>query len=219
MRFDNMKGKLKMVLIFIILFFALSTLVIIASHFAVEKNTDTKLFTVSSVPKHKVGMVLGCVRYLSNGRENLFFRYRIEKAVELYKAGKIEVILVSGDNSRKGYDEPSDMKDALLDNGVPNDKIVLDYAGFRTLDSVVRASKVFGQEEFIVISQDFHALRALYIGNAKGMKLVGVPAKNVPGMGGIKTRIRELAARVKMMLDLFVINKDPKYLGGAVEIP
>lgn len=204
-------------LFFAFLFVALILLAFV-SYLTVDKKTDDKLFTVSSVPQRKVGLVLGCVRYLANGRENLFFKYRIQKADELFKSGKIQVILVSGDNSRKGYNEPLDMRDALLDKGIPHEKIVLDYAGFRTLDSVLRASKVFGQTDCIVISQNFHTRRALFIGNTKGMKLVGVPAKSVQGIGGIQIRMREVLARVKMMLDLFILDKSPKYLGDPVEI-
>ena len=105
------------------------------------------------IKKNKVGLVLGTAKVLQNGRLNLYFKYRIEATVALYKEGKIEFVLVSGDNSVKGYDEPTDFKDELVKRGIPPEKIFLDYAGFRTLDSVIRAKEIFGQEQITIISQ------------------------------------------------------------------
>ena len=100
---------------------------------------------------------------LKNGNNNLYFDYRILAAVELYKAGKIKYILISGDNRKKDYNEPEEMKKALIQKGVPAKFIYLDYAGFRTLDSVVRAKEVFGQNQLTIISQRFHNERAIYL--------------------------------------------------------
>jgi SanA protein len=109
-----------------------------------------------------VGLVLGTSQYLKNGYLNWYFKYRIEATVELYKKGKIDFILVSGDNSHKNYDEPTAFKNELIKRGIPADQIYLDYAGFRTLDSVVRAKEIFGQTSITIISQKFHNERAIY---------------------------------------------------------
>ncbi len=162
--------------------------------------------------------MLGTSQYLSNGDRNLYFSYRIEAAYALYRAKKVAYILVSGDNGEKTYNEPKKMRDALIKKGVPAEKIVLDYAGFRTLDSVVRAKEVFGQESFIVVSQKFHNERALYIAENRGLKAFGFNARDVAQYAGFKTHLREYLARVKMMLDLYILGTSPKFLGEAVEI-
>lgn len=168
---------------------------------------------VETVPKCKVGLVLGCVPMITENRPNLYFRHRIRAATELYFSGKIRYLLVSGDNHRQGYDEPASMKEALIASGVPADRIVCDYAGFRTLDSVVRAREVFGLDRAIVISQRFHNERAIYIGRARGLDLFGYNASDVTGTGGVKTHMRELAARVRTVLDVNLLGTAPHFPG------
>ena len=130
----------------------------------IKQATKGKLFeSTDHIPARKVGLLLGTSRNLDNGQPNLYFRYRIQAAVELYQAGKIEHLIVSGDNSTKRYNEPADMQAALIEKGIPAERIHLDYAGFRTLDSVVRAHAIFGQQQFTIISQPFHNARAVYI--------------------------------------------------------
>lgn len=174
---------------------------------------DTRL-----LPENKVGLLLGTSPMLENGRNNLYFDYRIEAAAELYKSGKIKYILVSGDNRRLDYNEPEEMRKSLLMLQIPDSVIVLDYAGLRTLDSVVRAKKIFGQDRFTVISQHFHNERALFIAGKHGIKAVGFNAHDVNSYAGVKTRIRELLARVKVFIDL-AIEKQPRHLGPPVSIP
>lgn len=135
----------------------------------------------------------------------------------MYKAGKIEVIVISGDNSRNDYNEPEDMKNELMRHGVPENKIYLDYAGFRTLDSIVRMEKIFGQKSFTVISQKFHNERAIYIAHAQGLHAIGYNAEDVNIYRGFKTQVREKFARVKLFLDLWT-GKEPKFLGEPVII-
>ncbi|EDP71761.1 putative protein involved in barrier function of the cell envelope [Flavobacteriales bacterium ALC-1] len=170
---------------------------------------------VSAIPKNKVGLVLGTGKYAASGNINLYYKYRIDAAVKLYRAGKIEYILVSGDNGRKGYDEPTDFKSDLIAKGIPEDKIFLDYAGFRTLDSVIRAKEIFGQTSITIISQEFHNQRAVYIANHFDIKAVAFNAKN-PRQGKI-TRAREYLARSKASIDL-VFNVQPKFLGEKITI-
>jgi len=184
----------------------------------VDKSADGKIFnTTEDIPYNKVGLLLGTGKILSNGRVNLYYKYRIQAAVELFNAGKIDFILVSGDNSRKDYDEPSTIKNDLVEEGIPAERIYLDYAGFRTLDSVVRCKEIFSQNSITVISQQFHNERAVYIAEKKNMQAVGFNAKDVSVHYGFKTQLREKFARVKMVLDL-LFGKKPKYLGEPIDI-
>ncbi len=175
--------------------------------------------SVADVPARKVGLVLGCVSVLPNGRENTYFRFRVRAAADLFHAGKVRFLLVSGDNHRHGYDEPSDMRAALVALGVPEDRIVSDYAGFRTLDSVVRAKKVFQLDEAVVVSQDWHCARAIYLARAHGLDLVGYAAKEVRGRAGWRTRLREQVARAKAVADIAVLRTQPRFLGPTEVIP
>ena len=188
------------------------------SNYLVVKRAESRMFNdVSKVPFNKVGLLLGTSKTLQNGHANLYYTYRINAAVKLYEAKKIKFILVSGDNGNKKYDEPTTIKEDLVRRGIPAAKIFLDYAGFRTLDSVVRSNKVFGQKNITVISQKFHNERALFIASTKGLNAVGFNAKDVSARYGKKTMIRERLARVKMMLDL-VFGKSPKFLGPEITI-
>lgn len=171
-----------------------------------------------SVPVHEVALVLGCSEFLANGRTNLYFRYRMEAAAEAYHQGKCRFLIVSGDNSRKEYNEPEAMRNALVRLGVPSSRIHEDFAGFRTLDSVVRAKEIFGQQRLLVISQRFHNERAIYIGRQRGVELTGLNAVDVRRYSGWKTRSREKLARVKTLLDLHLTHQKPKFLGAKVLI-
>ena len=170
------------------------------------------------VPGGRVGLVFGCDDRI-DGRENLYFKYRIEAAAELWKAGKLACVIVSGDNRTKFYNEPETMKRALADHGVPAEKIVCDYAGLRTLDSVVRAAEVFGVEEVTFVSQKFQNERAAYLAKAQGMDYVGFNAEDVAGQSGLRVRLREVAARVKMWLDVRVLGTEPRHLGEKEALP
>ena len=184
----------------------------------VEKTASDKVFnSTEEIPYNKVGLFLGTGKILSNGRINLYYKYRIDAAVELFKAEKIDYILVSGDNSTKDYDEPSTIKEDLIKNGITANRIFLDYAGFRTLDSVVRCKEIFGQSSITIISQQFHNERAIYIAKRKDIDAVGFNAQDVNVNYGFKTQIREKFARVKMVLDL-IFGKKPKFLGEKIKI-
>ena len=192
--------------------------IIWGSNAVITRETQSLTFSsTKKIPANKVGLVLGTSRYLSNGWENLYFTYRINATSKLFHSGKIKYVLVSGDNGSEKYDEPTDFKNALIDKGIPASKIVLDYAGFRTLDSVVRAKAVFGQQKYTIISQKFHNERAIYLASAKGMEVVGFNAKNVSNRYGIRVRLREYLARVKVFVDL-LFNVQPKFLGKKIAI-
>lgn len=162
-------------------------------------------------------MVLGTSVYLINGRSNLYFKYRIDKAAELYKSGAVYYLVVSGDNGRKGYDEPTDMKNALIALGVPANRIFCDFAGFSTLDSVLRMKLIFKQKSFVIISQKFHLERAIYLAERFGMKVTGAAAKSPPKGYNPTIELREKLARVKAVLEV-LIQKEPYHLGSQVEI-
>jgi SanA protein len=173
---------------------------------------------LASVPHRRVGLVLGCSKQLSYGRRNLFFETRIRAAAELFRAGKVDYLIVSGDNHAREYDESSDMKDSLIRQGVPAARIYCDYAGFRTLDSVVRAREVFGQTEITIISQEFHNRRAIFIARHRGVDAIGFNAPEVDAYNSFRTRCREQAARVGTLLDVLVLRTQPRFLGPKVAI-
>ena len=174
--------------------------------------------TIEQIPDARAAVVLGCVRILKDGSRNRFYGYRIRAAAELYKAGKVKAIIVSGDNHIKGYDEPSDMKEDLVAAGIPAEKVVCDYAGFRTLDSVVRAKEVFGAERFIVVSQPFHVRRALFLAWGFGCDAYGYAAEDVRGINSVMTLLREQLAKIAALMDV-VIRRQPKFLGSKEALP
>lgn len=174
---------------------------------------------VNKVPAKKALLVLGTAKYLSSGRENWFYKYRIDATVELFKAGKAKAIIVSGDNGKKSYDEPTQMHDDLVVKGVPSKYITIDYAGFRTLDSVVRAKAIFDLEDYIIVSQQFHLERAIYLAHAKGQKVIGFMAKDFKNtVWAKKMEHRELLARAKAFLDVHVLYTEPKFYGEKVKV-
>ncbi|MGK0364868.1 MAG: SanA protein [Saprospiraceae bacterium] len=206
--------KRKMLLVALISSF----LFILFANYSIGKSAESKVFSnTSNIEKNKVGLVLGTAKNLKDGRINLYFKYRIDATVKLYKARKIEFVLVSGDNGNKQYDEPTDFKEALVIRGIPAEKIYLDYAGFRTLDSVVRAKEIFGQEKITIISQQFHNERAIFLAEKKGINAVGFNAQDVSGRYGLKVRLREYLARTKVFIDI-LLGVKPKFLGDKIEI-
>ncbi|WP_372795641.1 vancomycin high temperature exclusion protein [Pontiella sp.] len=167
--------------------------------------------TTDHIPAGRVGLVLGC-------GPNVYFHYRINAAVELFNAGKIDFILVSGDNGTVYYDETSAMKKALLQRGIPENRIVCDYAGFSTIDSVIRAKEIFGLSTVTVISQEFHVRRAIFIARRKGIEAIGFCARDVEKSRAAPTLMREQFARVKTILDLYFLRRRPRFLGEPIRI-
>jgi SanA protein len=185
------------------------------SNHIIESNAEGKSFNeLANLERCEVGLVLGASAKNASGTKNQFFVKRIKAAAKLYHSGKVKYLVVSGDNGRKSYDEPSDMKKALMELGVPSSKIYMDYAGFRTWDSIVRCKKVFGQKKFTVVSQKFHNERAIYIAEHFGCEVQGYNASDVNSQISSK---REYLARVKLFADI-ITKKSPKYLGANIEI-
>lgn len=172
---------------------------------------------VSNVQENRVGLLLGTAAEGRAGDPNPYFTKRIDAAVALYKAGKVEHLLITGDNGRSTYNEPMDMRQALITGGVDSADITLDFAGFDTFDSVVRARKVFGQQRLTVISQRFHNERALWIARSFGIEAVGFNAENSPSRRTQWSWVRERGARMKMWWDL-AMGVDPHFLGEPVTL-
>ena len=184
----------------------------------ISASTDGLIYDrVERIPPKKAALVLGTAKY-AHGRENRFYNNRLDAAAVLFKNGKAKAIVVSGDNSREDYDEPTQMKNDLIKRGIPSEYITLDYAGFRTLDSIVRAKEVFDLDDYIIISQKFHCERALYIAQAKGQKAIAFQAEEVSGFFGLKVRLRETAARCKAFLDINLLNTNPRFLGKKEQV-
>lgn len=191
---------------------------VVLNHSYVQRVSSPYLFQdLAEVQHHKVALVLGTSKFVAGGYVNLFYQYRLNAALELYKQGKVDYLLLSGDNGTKEYNEPAMMRADLLAHGVPDDRIYLDYAGFRTLDSVVRAKAIFGQDRLICVSQPFHLSRAIYLGRSKGIEVSGFAAQAVSPSYSRTVYVREYLARVKMQLDL-IFGKEPRFYGEAIPI-
>ncbi|WP_291098154.1 MULTISPECIES: SanA/YdcF family protein [unclassified Empedobacter] len=196
----------------------LSLLFTAFANYKIENSTEEFVSDkLEILPKTKVAVVLGTAPNLVSGYQNYYFTYRIEAATKLYQSGKVTHFILSGDHGRKNYNEPEAMKQALIKNGIPENVIYLDYAGFRTLDSMIRAKEIFSQNEFIVVSQEFHNQRAVYIARQNGINAYGYSAKDVNKHAGLKTNIREYFARTKVFIDSF-FGVQPKFLGEKIEI-
>lgn len=173
---------------------------------------------LSQVPSRKVGLVLGTSKYVAPGRVNRHYQYRIDAAVELFKAGKVEKLIVSGNGTDAYYNEPRMMREDLIARGVPAERILSDEAGLRTFDSVVRAAKVFGAPDCIVISQPSHNERAIFIGRTRGQDIIGWNARVVDLWTDPRTAVRERLARVLAVIDVLdvkLFNEKPTLTPGA----
>ena len=182
--------------------------------FILRKSRGNVFSDAGSALSNDVALVLGAAPRLAGGaRANPFFDGRMDAASALFRAGKTRHLIVSGDNSRREYDEPTAMRDALAKRGVPVSAITLDYAGFRTLDSVARARSVFGQDRVTIVSDDFHMPRALFLAKSRGVEAIGFTSAPVPLDQSRKTRLREVAARIAAWVDVFVLRTAPKFEG------
>jgi len=172
----------------------------------VVSTKDQMFSSIENIPYNEVGIVLGTSNRNRNGGENKFFLQRMITAKELFKTGKIDKIIVSGDNRTKYYNEPLMMETALVDMGVPKDKILLDTAGFRTIESIKNAENVFGLKKFTIITQEFHGYRALFISNYFNLNAQVMSTKRLPLKDSGNVRIREFFARIKALADLYLFT-------------
>lgn len=210
---------LKKIIIYGLIFLGISVLFVWWANKNIEDFSSPYVSNdISKIPSEKAAMLLGTSKKLDNGNINLYFKYRIDATAQLYKSGKIKAIIVSGDNSVKGYNETKDMKQDLIALGIPENVIYEDFAGFRTLDSVVRTKSIFGQNKIIFVSQKFHNERAVYLARKNGIEAYGYNAKDVNKYAGFKTKVREYFARVKVFVD-FLLGVEPKFGGEKILIP
>ena len=211
LRNKNVALKILKILISFLMF-ELPVMILLANLWVFFSVEDLCYNSTKEIPKRKVGLILGT----SKGTEkypNYYFKYRVEAAAELFHADKIDLILASGDNSRIEYNEPQDMKNALVKLGVPDSVIFLDYAGFRTFDSMYRAKAIFGLSSFTVISQKFHNERAIFIARNLGIDAIGFNAQDLGGSNKRYMIFREAIARTAAVGDLYIWFKKPHFLG------
>ncbi|MGF1682927.1 SanA/YdcF family protein [Photobacterium minamisatsumaniensis] len=202
---------------------AIFFIIVISSILLIDKWVSTqasaRIFEApSDIPSRSIGLVLGTSKYIAKSL-NPYYTYRMDAALTLYELDKVNVLLLSGDNAHRSYNEPWTMKRDLLKAGIPSQDIVLDYAGFRTLDSVVRAKNVFEADHFVIITQRFHCERALFIAQRNDIDAICLAVPEPNGLAGIKIRIREVLARIKAIIDLYVLDMQPKFLGPKEPIP
>jgi SanA protein len=195
------------------------TLVIflIVTNMTIMSYANHTLDDTSKLPQEYACLVLGTSKKLTNGSPNLFYEYRMNAALAVYSSGKCKKIVVSGDNRHANYNEPKQMKKSLMEKGIPEAAIHCDYAGGRTLDSVIRFKKVFGQSTGIVISQKFHNERAIFIASHNNITLTGFNAKEVNLFNSFKTKGREVLSRGLAVLDV-IFHSKPRHLGEKVLI-
>lgn len=189
-------------------------LLILGSNLWIIKSTGHRVFSdINELPDHRVALVLGTSNKTVSGHVNPYFRKRMETAAELYKLGKIDHLILSGDNRSMYYNEPMEMRKALIKLGIPSSAITLDYAGLRTLDSVVRCKEIFGQNKITIITQPFHSYRALFISRYYKIDAVAMVADEPGFEFSFKVRVREYFARTKAVLDLYILKTAPRFLG------
>ncbi|GAA4413862.1 hypothetical protein GCM10023187_42650 [Nibrella viscosa] len=201
----------------ILLAFLTLIVILLCNWWVVYSTRGQIFFNIHQLPSNDVALVLGTSKHVKGGKENLFFRYRMEATARLFKEGKIKYIILSGNNDSEYYNEPSDMKKALIKLGVPESVLTLDYAGYRTFDSVVRCKEVFNQENITIISQNFHNARALYICAHEGINAVAFAAQDVPDGYSFRTLIREYLARPRAMLDVYLFRPQPVYINREIK--
>ncbi|MFT8210282.1 MAG: outer membrane permeability protein SanA [Symbiopectobacterium sp.] len=172
---------------------------------------------LAALPERQVGVMLGTAKYYRVGALNQYYLFRIQGAINTYNSGKVSYLLLSGDNALQSYNEPMTMRRDLIAAGISPSDIVLDYAGFRTLDSIVRTRKVFDTNDFTIITQRFHCERALFIAMHMGIQ---AQCYAVPSPKNMMTiRLREVGARLGTLFDLYILKREPRFLGPLVPIP
>lgn len=195
----------------------LGVLAITLLNHKIKKSTKGHIYsTLQDVPSAHTAIVLGA-SVKSNGNLSVMLRDRVESALFLYNEGKVKRFLLSGDNGTKEYNEPRAMKKYLIERGVPEDHIYLDYAGFDTYDTMYRSKAVFEVESAIVVTQEFHLARALYIANKMDLGYIGYNGDKREYAHQEYNARRELLANVKAYLELS-FRKAPTYLGSKIPI-
>lgn len=206
---------MKQIIIILSLLFFMGLELFLYVNYSIKKETKNLIYyNLNELPKKRAVLLLGTAKYVKRGLKNYYYSYRIEATINLWRKNKIKAILVSGDNGTKYYNEPKTMYKDLIKAKIPKKYLTRDYAGFRTLDSVVRAGVIFDLKDYIIVSQEFHLPRALYIAKQKGQKAIGFVAKDIKNTPAYyRMQFREYFARFKAWLDIFILNKEPKFYG------
>jgi SanA protein len=190
---------------------------IFAINLAVSLNAKNKIYRdITKIPKQQTALVLGA-RVHTDGKLSQVLKDRLDTAVELFANRKIDRIIVSGDNSRKNYDETDAMRDYLLSQNIMPRAIFTDYAGFDTYDSIYRAREIFSVENLIIVTQEFHLPRALFIAKNLDIHAIGFSANLRKYRDNQRMQIREILANVKAFGNLLFHSK-PKFLGDEIDI-
>lgn len=171
----------------------------------------------AEMPDIDVALVLGAAPIGPEGGPNRYFEYRLDAATALWRAGKVKYLLVSGDNRRPDYDEPSAMRAGLIARGVPASAIYRDFAGVRTRDSMLRAKSVFGQHRLVVVSQGFHAARAIFLARREGIEAWGFAARDVERAYSVFTELRRYPSAVRAWLDVW-LETPPRHAGPSIAV-
>lgn len=196
--------------------FILLLSVLLSNIWIVYSTEDNNYYNLQKMPSNDVGLVLGTSKAIIGGKENMFFKYRMEAAARLYKEGKVKFLILSGNHDSVFYNEPNDMKKALMSLGVPENVMTLDFAGFRTYDSIIRCKEVFNQQKFTIISQPTHNARALFLAHELGIDAVAFAAQDVPT--GYKTYLREYLARPKAILDVYLLDRSKYSSKNSIDV-
>jgi SanA protein len=186
-----------------------------AIYYSMGRAARGRIFRdASEAPRRDVALVLGA-RVFRDGRLSDMLADRVRAAVQLHEAGKVGKLIMSGDNSRREYDEPTAMRQLALKLGVPPDDVVRDFAGFRTLDSLYRARDLWGAQSVIVVSQEFHLPRSLFLADRLGVDAVAMSAdlREYGPMSSRRAKVREFLARTGAWVDMVILRTKPKFLG------
>lgn len=199
----NRVARWVLALIFFVIIFTL------ASNIWIISRTDSLIYEIDAynkLPQNSTALVLGTSRYRSNGSPNPYFDNRIHAAADLFQKGKVKNLLVSGSSEEIYYNEPRTMRQALIKQGVPDSVIIMDPGGFRTFTSVLRAREAFNIDTLTVISNRFHLYRALFIAQQNKVEAIGYACEYVPLRTSFLTRIREIVARLRAIIDIYFFH-------------
>ena len=202
-------------------FFVFALLVLGANRWVINSIKSSLYKDLALLPETEVGLILGTSHRSRSGGPNQEFEGRIRAAAELYHANKVQHLIVSGANPDETYNEPRQMRRALVELGVPGEDITMDFAGFRTFDSIVRAQTVWGLPRYTIITHHYHAPRALFIARQLGVRTSVAYLARVGNSDdyGRRDPMREILARFKAVLDIYVLNTQPRFRGEPEGIP
>ena len=201
----------------LLLFIGILSTLLINAH--VKKRGKSHLISIEEATQQEdidCILVLGCL-VRPDGNPSLMLEDRLECGVELYYAGASSKMIMSGDHGQTDYDEVNAMKQYAIDEGIPSEDVFMDHAGFSTYESIYRAKEIFGADKILIVSQEYHLYRALYIAEKLGVEAYGVAAEDVVYAGQNIRDFREVLARVKDAITV-IFKPKPTYLGETISV-